>query len=149
MMRRQSFLLLTLVTLIGCGESAEAPRSDERCDLCGMRIEATSEWRAGGASADGEELHFDAPKCLFRYHLTRGGVQRPWVIEHYSQEHADAEALLYVTGTELYSPMGSDLVPVRGREAAEGLRIDHHGDAIHTFGEVTEPVIEPLFRADE
>lgn len=121
--------------LVACGSSDQA-----RCDTCGMLVEPESGWRAGA-----EGSSFDAPKCMFR-HALRHGVEAPWAIEYYSQARHDARALLYVTGTDLESPMGRDLVPVEGREAAERLRRDHGGDRILTFDEVDGAVIDPLFR---
>lgn len=118
-----------------------------RCANCGMRVESDSRWRAGGESADGDALAFDTPKCLFRYRQEVGEVREPWVIEYYSQERRPAADLLYVRGTDLQGPMGADLVPVDGREAAERLRDDHGGDAILAFDEVTAPIARSLFGA--
>ena len=53
--------------------------------------------------------------------------------------------LFYVIGSDLESPMGRDLVPVRGREEAERLRDDHHGEAVLSYDEVTSEVVEGLF----
>lgn len=138
-------LALTLAIVLGaCAEqgSAEAQR---RCDVCGMRIDSSSGWRAGGRSSSGE-LRFDTPKCLFRHLHREGGVRDPWVIEYYAQERRPARELFYVTGTDLEGPMGRDLVPVAGREAAERLMREHHGDRVLAFGEVTEAIVESLFR---
>ena len=53
---------------------------------------------------------------------------------------------LTVTGTDLESPMGRDLVPVEGRENAERLRTDHGGDRVLGWAEVDARVIDPLFQ---
>lgn len=129
-------LFVVALLLVACGSSDQA-----RCDTCGMLVEPDSGWRAGAEGAA-----FDSPKCLFRYRLRHGGVSAPWVIEYYSQTRHDAASLLYVAGTDLESPMGRDLVPVEGREAAERLRTDHGGDRILGWDEVDEGVIEPLFQ---
>lgn len=136
-------LLLSLslsVALAACG-SDEAEETRARCPTCGMVVDAESGWRAGG-----DDLLFDGPKCLFRYRHGPHEVEDAWMIEYYSQERRPARELLYVIGSDLESPMGRDLVPVAGREAAERLMADHHGDGILTFDEVTSEVVEALFR---
>lgn len=106
-----------------------------------MLVMPDNGWRAG---ADG--LAFDSPKCLFRHRHRHGELGSPWVIEYYSQERRDARTLLYVAGTDLESPMGRDLVPVDGQEAAERMRTDHGGDAILRYDDVASDLVERLFR---
>ena len=136
------FALIFSLLLAACGGETEDARA--RCATCGMVVDAESGWRAG-ATADGETLAFDAPKCLFRRVHREGSVEGGWVIEYYSQERAPARELFYVIGSDLESPMGRDLVPVRGREEAERLRDDHHGEAVLSYDEVTSEVVEGLF----
>ncbi|MEZ4339795.1 MAG: nitrous oxide reductase accessory protein NosL [Sandaracinaceae bacterium] len=128
--------LLFVLVLAACGSSDQA-----RCDTCGMIVEPDSGWRAGA-----EGTAFDSPKCMFRHRLRHGDLEAPWVIEYYSQTRHDAETLFYVTGTDLESPMGRDLVPVEGRENAERLRTDHGGDRVLGWAEVDARVIDPLFQ---
>ena len=143
MRKIRTIVFALAVSLIGCGEEGTA-EAQQRCELCGMRIDASSGWRAGARSADGER-RFDTPKCLFRYHHQHG-AREPWVIEYYSQERRPARDLFYVIGTDLEGPMGRDLVPVAGREAAERLMREHHGTRVLAFGEVTEAIVDDLFR---
>lgn len=132
--------LALLATACGSDEASEA-EATVRCDTCGMIVSPESGWRAGG-----EGLAFDAPKCLFRYRHREGEVPGAWVIEYYSQERRPAREMRYVIGSDLESPMGRDLVPVEGREAAERLKADHGGERVLTFDEVSEDVVEGLFR---
>jgi nitrous oxide reductase accessory protein NosL len=144
-MRARALAGIVLAALLAaCGGDGSAQAS-HRCDLCGMRVDEGSRWRAGGRAADGRELHFDAPKCAFRRHLERGELRDLWVIEYYSQERRPARELFYVLGTDLESPMGRDLVPVAGREAAERLMRDHHGERVLAFDEVDREVVASLF----
>lgn len=146
--RALSFGALLLFGALACEGKGDAQAQSTRCDLCGMRVESESGWRAGGKNADGETLAFDTPKCLFRLHHERGGVREPWVIEYYSQARRPARELLFVLGTDLMGPMGRDLVPVAGQEAAERMKRDHGGDRILTFDDVTAEIAAALFRAD-
>jgi nitrous oxide reductase accessory protein NosL len=140
-----STLVLAAWLLAAC-ETESTAAAQQRCELCGMRIESSSGWRAGARAADGEALAFDTPKCLFRRHHERGAVTDPWVIEYYSQARRPARDLFFVIGTDLEGPMGRDLVPVAGRENAERLMREHHGQRVLTFAEVTREVTASLFR---
>ncbi len=48
-------------------------------------------------------------------------------------------------GSDVQGPMGRDLVPVQGREAAERFARDHQGRVLG-FDEVTAAVVDELFR---
>jgi len=143
-------LLLALLLAAGaasCGgeDPPSAAPPPARCQTCGMRVEPGSGWRAGGRGAGGAELRFDSPKCMFRHAHEAGPLTAPWVIEYYSQERRGARGLRYVLGSDLSGPMGPDLVPVEGEEAAERFRADHHADRVLSFDEVTAPVVDALF----
>jgi len=132
--------LVALVALVALACGSDDSSDTDRCATCGMIVSPESGWRAGG-----EGLAFDGPKCLFRYRHREGEVAGAWVIEYYTQERRPAREVLYVIGSDLESPMGRDLVPVEGREAAERLMADHEGERILTFDEVTEEVVDGLF----
>lgn len=139
-------LALAVALLAACGtDEGTAQSPTGRCDLCGMRVDPSSGWRSGGQGASGE-LRFDTPKCLFRYHHQRGGVRDAWVIEYYTQERRPARELFYVLGSDVQGPMGRDLVPIAGRDAADRFSRDHHGTRVLSFDEVTAAVIDELFR---
>ena len=140
-----SAVVLAAASIAGCSGESTA-EAQQRCDLCGMRVDPSSGWRAGARDASGQALAFDAPKCMFRRHFERGAISEPWVIEYYSQVRRPARELFFVIGTDLQGPMGRDLVPVAGREAADRLLREHHGERVLAFDEVTREVVGTLFR---
>ena len=133
---------LALLLTAGCGRGPNETRAEAvRCATCGMIVTSDSGWRAGTAADT-----FDSPKCLLRL-LHRGGdAADAWVIEYYSQERRPAREMLYVWGSDLESPMGRDLVPVEGRDAAERLRVDHRGEGVLAWDEIDAERVEALFR---
>ncbi|MCZ7682369.1 MAG: hypothetical protein M5U28_27685 [Sandaracinaceae bacterium] len=71
-------LFAVTLPLAACGTEGNA-EAQQRCELCGMRIDPRSGWRAGGRGASGEVL-FDTPKCLFPLPPARG--RRPRALGH-------------------------------------------------------------------
>lgn len=131
------------LAISACGRSPTP-----RCASCGMRVDAQSAYRAGGRGGDGQALHFDAPKCLFRHHLEKGALRETWFIEYYTQHKAPGQSLLFVSGTDLLGPMGEDLIPVAGQAAAETMKRDHRGRRILRFSEVDAALVQRLFSVE-
>jgi nitrous oxide reductase accessory protein NosL len=110
-----------------------------------MYADDAPQWAARARERSGATLHFDSPKCLLRYAAAADASRALalTVTEYYTQTARPAEAVLYVRGSDLRSPMGADLVPVEGREAAEAFARDHGGDVL-TLGEITPAVLARL-----
>lgn len=147
MTRARAFLLgvtlaVSSAALVACGST-----SDERprCAQCGMYADDAPQWAASAREPGGVTLHFDGPKCMLRYAAAAGAGRdlTLTVTEYYSQTSRPAAEMLYVRGSDLRSPMGADLVPLDGREAAEAFARDHGGDVL-TFGEITPAVLAGL-----
>ncbi|NOY90834.1 MAG: hypothetical protein GXP55_06440 [Deltaproteobacteria bacterium] len=139
-MRSLHIHFVTLLSLtLWCAACSQTP-TRARCVQCGMPIDPTSRWTAGVTGASGEEQLFDSPKCLFRY--MRGddgrGASLPWFTEYYSQERRPGTSLRFVLGSNLSGPMGADLVPVEGEQAARRFAADHVGEQVLTYEEVDE-----------
>ena len=141
--------IVCLLLAAACDSGERAAAQTERCDLCGMVVPEESGWNAGGVGVDAQPLHFDTPKCLFRHVHTRGAVNEPWVTEYYAQERREADALFYVLGSDVRGPMGRDLVPIEGHDAAERFRSEHEGEAVLAYDAVTAAVAEALFTPSE
>lgn len=135
-------LTLSIMALVACGSSTD---ERPRCAQCGMYADAAPQWVANAHEPGGVVRHFDGPKCMFRYAAAAGAGRdlELSVTEYYSQTTQPAEGLLYVRGSDLRSPMGRDLVPLDGREAAAEFTRDHGGDVL-TFGEITPAVLAGL-----
>lgn len=137
-----------ILALLGClaapATAAEPPRPgpDDRCAVCGMRVAPFPQWVAVLEFRDGRRFYFDGPKDLFVALFDLGAtipgasseqVSRVYVTEYYSTRLLPATEVLFVTGSDVLGPMGKELVPVAGREAAETFRRDHAGEKIMRF----------------
>jgi nitrous oxide reductase accessory protein NosL len=133
----------------------ERPGTREKCPVCGMFVAKYPDWQAALRFADGSRAVFDGAKDLFKFWLEperflpsrrREHVVSLFVTDYYSLTLVDARAASYVSGSDVYGPMGRELVPFARREDAEEFRRDHHGTAILAFGDVTPDVVRALDR---
>ena len=138
-----------LITLLLCTLSTAAlaavpplPGKEDRCAVCGMFVAPFPQWTAAIEFKDGRRFYFDGPKDLFVAFFdlpayipgaTQEQVAGIYVTEYYSTRLLPATELLFVTGSNVLGPMGQELVPVLGTEAAETFRRDHAGQTIMRF----------------
>jgi nitrous oxide reductase accessory protein NosL len=77
---------------------------------------------------------------------TRENIRQIWVTEYYTTKQMDAREVSFVAGTSLVGPMGLDLIPVRGKIAAENLKKDYQGELILALEEVTAEIVDKVRR---
>jgi len=66
------------------------------------------------------------------------------VKDYYSLQWLSAEKTFFVIGSDVYGPMGHELIPFSTREAAENFMKDHHGKEILTFDRITPELIDSM-----
>lgn len=143
------FLILILFLTLAAGPafSAEpaAPGEKDRCPVCGMFVAPYSDWIATIVFLDGSQLFFDGCKDLFRYYFdlpadqgqqSRKQIASIHVTEYYSTRMMKAEEVLFVLGSDVYGPMGKELIPVAGKETAMTFLRDHQGTEVLSFDQV-------------
>ncbi len=122
--------------------------------MCGMFVAKYPTWVAALVLEEGRRLYFDGPKDMFRYlhdperygaeeEFDADDVVEVWVTDYYSARPIDAEAALFVIGSDVMGPMGPELVALANRDEAETFRADHGGDLVLEFDEVTSEVVPP------
>ncbi len=118
-----------------------------------MFVAKYPEWVATVVYRDGHAHHFDGAKDLFKYLRdvpkyapghTADAITAAVVTDYYSLDKIDAQSAFYVIGSDVYGPMGHELVPHASEADAEAFMADHGGDAILRFEEVTETILEQL-----
>ena len=143
--------------LAGSGSAQEGnqpkPSKKDRCPVCGMFVYKYPDWVARIAFMDGHVAFFDGSKDLFKYYhnlsaydpqRTREHIKDIHVTEWYDMRLITAQKAFYVIGSDVYGPMGRELIPFRTRKDAETFKYDHKGKRILTFEEVTPVVIRQL-----
>ena len=130
-----------------------APGEKEKCPVCGMFVAKYKDFLSAVRFKDGTHVYFDGPKDLFRFRLGMkryAPARRPedleavFVKDYYSLEFIDGRTAFYVTGSDVYGPMGKELVPFGREQDARQFLKDHKGKSLLRFGEVTKDVLEAL-----
>jgi copper chaperone NosL len=118
------------------------PGKDDRCAVCGMFVAPFPQWVSVIELNDGRHLYFDGPKDMFvaifdlATYLPGGSLDQVagvYVTEYYTTRLVSAMDVFFVTGSNVLGPMGQELVPIAGREAAETFRRDHAGQKLMRF----------------
>lgn len=146
-------VILILVPKEVFAQSHEKPGPKDRCPVCGMFVSKYPTWIAQVKLENGKVFFFDGAKDMFKFILDPGkyskeargqAIQEAWVTDYYSVEYIRAEEAFYVVGSNVYGPMGKELIPFARREDAEEFVKDHKGKMIVTFKEVNSTMINSM-----
>ncbi|MCC6347263.1 MAG: nitrous oxide reductase accessory protein NosL, partial [Nitrospirales bacterium] len=118
-----SVLLFSLAPVTGaeCGERQPvSPTQKDKCAVCGMFVAKYPDWVSRILFKDGSSVFFDGPKDMFRYYSdmkkyapsrNQTDIESLYVKEYYSLAPLDADKAFFVAGSDIYGPMGKELVP--------------------------------------
>jgi nitrous oxide reductase accessory protein NosL len=155
------FLTLTLtLTLLFALSSAVAaqttpvkPLPKDKCPVCGMFVAKYPDIIAEFIFSDGSYAVFDGVKDMFKdyfnlkkYHPSKGAsdIRAVFVTDYYTLGLINGYEAFYVLGSDVYGPMGKELIPFEEEEDAKGFMKDHKGKAVLRFKDVTSEMIKPL-----
>lgn len=147
------FLLLMLDWSWGADVAPRPPSKQDKCPVCGMFVYKYPDWVAQVVYKDGSADFFDGTKDLFKYYFnvrkynpkrSQADIAVLYVSEYYDMKLIKAEDAFFVIGSDVYGPMGRELIPLTSRAAAETFKADHKGKTIFEFKDVTEKTIEKL-----
>lgn len=159
-LREEQLQALALALVLPVPEAAEAAPIvvPERacCPVCAMFVAKYPGWAAEATAPGGGVWYFDGVKDLmkFLFDAEAYGVKdlpdvadlKLRVTDYYSQIGVDARAAHYVVGSNVYGPMGNELIPFASAAEAEAFRADHAGDQVLGFAEITPELVAGLDR---
>lgn len=141
------------VATVATGAGFPNPAPKDLCPVCGMVVSKYPNWIAGVKYQDGHAHYFDGAKDLFKYvfnmpryapgHRAQD-IAEIVVTEYYELKRIDARKAFYVIGSDVYGPMGHELIPLATRADAEEFMHDHKGKRILTYGQVGKALPENL-----
>jgi nitrous oxide reductase accessory protein NosL len=118
-----------------------------------MFVAKYPDWLAQVVFKDGSHAHFDGAKDLFKYYFNlakynpakkQSDIDSIYVTDYYRLDLIDGHRALYVVGSDVYGPMGRELIPFEKEEEAREFMKDHKGKSLLKFGDITTGVIKQL-----
>ena len=147
-------ILLLSAPLVWAGERGPIhPGPRDKCPVCGMFVAKYPDFLAQIISKDGTYTVFDGGKDMMKYcfnlqkyNPTKGhaDIDAIYVTDYYRLEFVNGFTALYVSGSDIYGPMGRELIPFEKKPEAEEFIRDHKGRSLHTFGDIDKPLVEDL-----
>lgn len=130
---------------------ALSPR--DKCPVCGMFVAKYPDWVAAIGFRDGTHAFFDGPKDLFTYSLnlrkynpakSQDMIASVQVKDYYTLAVIDGRKAFYVIGSDVYGPMGKELIPFGKSGDAQEFARDHNGKRVLRFDQVTPAILKGL-----
>ena len=123
---------------------------DAKCPVCGMFVSKFPKWAAQIQLEDGHNHYFDGVKDMMKFYFnptkyhahTNEQISQINVTDYYSLELTDGKKAYYVIGSNVYGPMGEELIPFKNKDEAQKFMTDHFGKSLVSFDEIKEEMIK-------
>jgi nitrous oxide reductase accessory protein NosL len=129
------------------------PSPKEKCPVCGMFVAKYPDFIAVIRFKDGTYAFFDGAKDMFKYYLNlqkynpnkkQADIASLRVTDYYDLSLTNGLTAFYVVGSDVYGPMGRELIPFSKEADAREFLKDHKGKSLLRFQEVTPALIQTL-----
>ena len=116
----------------------------EKCPVCGMFLYKYPKWIS--RLYYGEKAYsFDGIKDMMKYYFSQ--KRKPTEIlvqDYYTTKTLDATKAYFVVGSDVYGPMGNELIAFATQESARKFMLDHRGKKIVRFRDITPELVMQL-----
>ena len=102
---------------------------------------------------DGTHAFFDGVKDMMKYYFdlpkynpgkTKADIAAILVTDYYNLKLINGLQAFYVIGSDVFGPMGKELMPFKDESAAKEFKVDHKGTSILAFKDITPELIKTL-----
>ncbi len=128
----------------------------DRCPVCGMFVHPYQKWITQIQFKDGSHHSFDGMKCMCRLYIDPGkydstqkkqDIKLVLVRDYYTLKFIRHDTAFYVVGSDVFGPMGHELIPFNSKKNAATFMIDHKGLKILRFHEINSELLDKLDKA--
>jgi copper chaperone NosL len=158
-MKRRLLVFVAGILLVGVpfvwaqeGGSVK-PGPKDKCPVCGMFVAKYPDFVAVVTFKDGAHVFFDGVKDMMKYYFdvqkyspsrTRDEIARIHVTDYYSLGLIDGSKAYYVSGSDIYGPMGREFIPFENEGDAREFVKDHKGKTVLQFQDVNTEFVMKL-----
>ena len=144
---------ISLLPAVAGDMDPRKPSRQDKCPVCGMFVYKYPDWTAQIIFRDGAVFFFDGAKDFFKFylevpkyhaHATTADITAAYVTEYYNLEMIQAAGAFYVIGSDVFGPMGRELIPFASEADAREFMKDHQGKRVLTFSDITAAIIDRL-----
>ena len=149
-----TFIVLIACTLVSAGEKGPiTPAAKDKCPVCGMFVAKYPDFAAQINFKDDAYAVFDGVKDMFKYYFNLAkynpgkkltDIDSIYVTDYYDLKWIDGYKAFYVEGSDVYGPMGREIIPFEKKEGAEQFMTDHIGKSLLKFDEITYDLVKGL-----
>uniref|UniRef100_UPI004048B1A8 nitrous oxide reductase accessory protein NosL n=1 Tax=Aliarcobacter sp. TaxID=2321116 RepID=UPI004048B1A8 len=127
----------------------EVPK-EAKCPVCGMFVAKYPKWVAQIQIKDGHTHYFDGVKDMMKFYFepkkyehnhSNEQISQINVTDYYTLESIDGKTAFYVIGSNIYGPMGEELIPFKNEAQAKKFMQDHYGKTILKFDEIKKEIL--------
>jgi nitrous oxide reductase accessory protein NosL len=154
-MKKPVLFIMALLLMSPAFAGQEKPGPKDKCAVCGMFVAKYPDWVASVEFDDGSHAFFDGAKDMFKFYFntkkynpskSAQDIRGIYVTEYYSLTPIDGRKAYYVTGSDVYGPMGREIVPFGSVDAAGEFMKDHNGKRLLRFEDITGEMVRGLDR---
>ena len=148
------FITIAMVAGALAGERKPiSPSPRNRCPVCEMFVAKCPDFFAEVIFKNGSYRVFGGANDLFKYYLNLKkyapakrveDIASIYVTDYYSLELIDGPQAWYVVGSDVFGPMGKELIPFSKESDARGFLKDHKGKSLLRFKDVSVELIRGL-----
>lgn len=129
------------------------PGPKDKCPVCGMFVAKYPDFIAVVTFKDGTHAFFDGVKDMMKYYFNlqkynpskkHDDIAQIHVTDYYSLSFIDGSKAFYVSGSDIYGPMGRELIPFETEPDAGEFLKDHKGKAVLRFQDINKDVMKGL-----
>jgi copper chaperone NosL len=129
------------------------PSQKEKCPVCGMFVSRYPDWTGSISFRDGSHVYFDGSKDMFKYYFdvkrytpqkNQADIVAMLVMDYYALSSINARSAFYVIGSDVYGPMGKELIAFEKESDALEFMKDHKGKAVLRFSEINQQTTKGL-----
>lgn len=123
-----------------------------KCPVCGMFVSKYPKWAAKIVTEE-HTHYFDGVKDLMKFYFAPskfGSTHKTEefkeikVTDYYTQNEIDGKKAFYVLHSNVFGPMGNELIPFETEKDANTFSKEHNGKAVLKFDDITEAKVYEL-----